>query len=123
MATVERHAAHQWQTINRYADSAATKRVATSAYAFAFVDNLREAKEFRPTEIGLMTTSKDIIGAVLLLQEEEQLLLVEELLDRLSPEADDLEADDMAEELERRRADFARGAAAEIPWSLLHDED
>ncbi len=70
-----------------------------------------------------MTTSKDIIGAVLLLQEEEQLLLVEELLDRLSPEADDLEADDLAAELERRRADFARGTAAEIPWSVLREED
>jgi hypothetical protein len=38
-----------------------------------------------------MTTSEDILGAVLSLQEEEQLLLVEQLLDRLSPEADESE--------------------------------
>lgn len=58
-----------------------------------------------------MTTTEDILGAVLSLQEEEQLLLVEQLLDRLSPEADESEADDLAAELERRRADFARGTA------------
>ncbi len=70
-----------------------------------------------------MTTSEDILGAVLSLQEEEQLLVVEQLLDRLSPEADDLEADDLAVELERRQADFSRGTAEEIPWSVLREED
>ena len=70
-----------------------------------------------------MTTSEDILGAVLSLQEEEQLLVVEQLLDRLSPEADDLEADDLAAELERRQVDFSRGTAEEIPWSVLREED
>lgn len=70
-----------------------------------------------------MTTTEDILGAVLSLQEEEQLLLVEQLLDRLSPEADESEADDLAAELERRQADFARGTAEEIPWSILREED
>jgi plasmid stabilization system protein ParE len=53
-----------------------------------------------------MATSDDILEAVLSLQEEEQLLLVEQFLDRFSPEADESEIDDLAAELERRQADF-----------------
>ena len=70
-----------------------------------------------------MTTSQDILGAVLSLREEEQFLLVEQLLDRLSPESDESGDDELAAELERRKADFERGAAGEIPWSVLREED
>ena len=70
-----------------------------------------------------MTTSQDILGAVLSLPEEEQILLVERLLDRLSPEPDESGDDELAAELERRKADFERGAAGEIPWSVLREED
>jgi putative addiction module component (TIGR02574 family) len=49
------------------------------------------------------------------LREEEQFLLVEQLLDRLSPESDGLADDDLTAELERRKADFEQGTAREIP--------
>ena len=70
-----------------------------------------------------MTTSQEILGAVLSLPEEEQFLLVERLLDRLSPEPDESPDDELAAELARRKADFERGTAGEIPWSVLRDED
>jgi putative addiction module component (TIGR02574 family) len=70
-----------------------------------------------------MTTSQHILGAVLSLGEEERLLLVEQLLDRLSPESDELSDDELAAELQRRRADFEQGTAGEIPWSVLRAED
>ncbi|TVS14300.1 MAG: hypothetical protein EA424_19940 [Planctomycetaceae bacterium] len=69
-----------------------------------------------------MSATQDILGAVLSLREEEQFLLVEQLLDRLSPESDGLADDDLAAELERRRADFEHGTAGEIPWSMLREE-
>ena len=70
-----------------------------------------------------MTTSQDILDAVLSLREDEQFLLVEQLLDRLSPEPDESEDDDLAAELERRKADFEEGTAGEIPWSVLREEE
>jgi putative addiction module component (TIGR02574 family) len=70
-----------------------------------------------------MTTSQDILGAVLSLQEEEQFLLVEQLLDRLSPKPEELGDDELAAELQRRKADFEQGTAGEIPWSVLREED
>lgn len=65
-----------------------------------------------------MTTSQDIPGTVLALQEEEQLLLVEQLLDRLSPEPDGLRDDQLLTQLQRRKADFEQGTAGEIAWSV-----
>jgi len=70
-----------------------------------------------------MTTSQEILGAVLSLGEDEQFLLVEQFLDRLSPEPDESGDDDLAVELERRKADFERGTAGEIPWSVLREEE
>jgi putative addiction module component (TIGR02574 family) len=70
-----------------------------------------------------MTTSQDILGAVLALQEEEQFLLVEQLLDRLSPEPDELGNDELAAELQRRKADFEQGTAGDVSWSVLREED
>ena len=69
-----------------------------------------------------MPTSQDILGAVLCLQEDEQFLLVEQLLERLSPESDELGDDELAAELQRRKADFEQGTAGEIPWSVLREE-
>ena len=70
-----------------------------------------------------MTTSQEILGAVLSLREDEQFLLVEQSLDRLSPEPDESGDDDLAAELEQRKADFERGTAGEIPWSVLREEE
>lgn len=70
-----------------------------------------------------MTTSQEILGPVLSLREDEQFLLVEQLLDRLSPEPDESGDDDLAAELERRKADFEHGTAGEIPWSMLREEE
>ena len=69
-----------------------------------------------------MTTSHDILGAVLSLQ-EEQLLFVEQLLERLSPEPDEFGDDEIAAELQRRKVDFEQGTAGEIPWSELREEN
>lgn len=71
----------------------------------------------------MVTRSEEILGAVLSLRKEEQFQLVEQLLDHLSPESDDLRDDELAAELERRRADFKQGTAGEIPWAVLRDED
>ncbi len=70
-----------------------------------------------------MATSQDVLGAFLSLEKDDQFLLMEQLLDRLSPEADDLGDDELAAELERRRKDFERDTADEIPWSVLRGED
>ena len=70
-----------------------------------------------------MTTSQDILDAVLSLQDQEQFLLVEELLDRLSPEPDELGDDELAAELQQRKAEFEQGTAGAIPWSVLREED
>ena len=70
-----------------------------------------------------MTTSQDILGAVLSLPEQEQFLLVEQLLDRLSPDPDELGDDELAVELQRRKGDFEQGTAGAIPWSVLREED
>ncbi|HPM79616.1 MAG TPA: hypothetical protein PLF81_02910 [Candidatus Anammoximicrobium sp.] len=43
--------------------------------------------------------------------------------DRLSPEPDESGDDDLAVELERRKADFERGTAGELPWSVLREEE
>lgn len=56
------------------------------------------------------------------LKDEERFLLVEQLLERLSPESDELTDDELATELERRKAEFERGTADPIPWSVLRDE-
>jgi hypothetical protein len=56
------------------------------------------------------------------LEEEEQFLFVEQLLDRLSPEPDELADDELAGELQRRKTDFERGTAGEIAWSVLREE-
>ena len=56
------------------------------------------------------------------LQDEERFHLVERLLEEFSPESDELTDDQLATELERRRADFERGTADEVPWSELRDE-
>ncbi len=54
---------------------------------------------------------------------EFQVLLMERLLDRLSPEPDEPAGDELVAELERRKADVERGAAGEIPWSVLREEN
>ena len=68
-------------------------------------------------------TTQEILGAGLSLEEEEQFLVVEELLDHLSPEPDEAGDEELAAELERRKADFEQGTAGEIPWSVLREED
>ncbi len=69
-----------------------------------------------------MTSTEEILGAVMALQDEERFHLVERLLEEFSPESDELTDDQLATELERRRADFERGTADEVPWSELRDE-
>lgn len=70
-----------------------------------------------------MPTSQDVLGAVLSLQKDEQFLLVEQLLDRLSPESYELGDDEFAAELQRRRGDFEQGTAGEVPWSVLRADE
>jgi len=69
-----------------------------------------------------MTTTEEILGAVMALQDEERFLFVEQLLEQLSPESDELTDEELTTELERRKTDFERGTADAIPWSVLRDE-
>lgn len=69
-----------------------------------------------------MTSTEEILGAVMALQDEERFLFVEQLLEQLSPESDELTDDELATELDRRKADFEQGTANAIPWSELRDE-
>ena len=69
-----------------------------------------------------MTSTEEILGSVMALEDEERFLFVEQLLEQLSPESDELTDDELATELERRKADFERGTADAIPWSVLRDE-
>ncbi len=63
-----------------------------------------------------------VFDAALALPEAERSLLAERLLETLSPEADDVSDDEMAAELDRRRAEIEQGTVKPIPWSELRFE-
>lgn len=71
----------------------------------------------------MTTTTQTVFEAAMALPEPERLLLVERLLDELSPEADDLNDDELAIELDRRRKEFELGTAEPVPWSRLRTEE
>jgi putative addiction module component (TIGR02574 family) len=63
-----------------------------------------------------------LFDAALALPEAERALLAERLLASLSPEVDDVTDDELAAELDRRRAEVEQGAVQPIPWSELRLE-
>jgi putative addiction module component (TIGR02574 family) len=67
--------------------------------------------------------TQTVFEAAMALPEPERLLLVERLLDELSPDADTLNDDELANELNRRKKEFESGTADPIPWSRLQAEE
>ncbi len=63
-----------------------------------------------------------VFDAALALPEAERALLAERLLESLSPEIDDVNDDELAAELDRRRTEVDRGTVQPIPWSELRLE-
>jgi putative addiction module component (TIGR02574 family) len=68
------------------------------------------------------TTGQDIIDAAMRLSEPQRAHVVQELLDSLSPQAENLLDDVWAEELERRLAEFLQDETTAIPWAQLKSE-
>jgi putative addiction module component (TIGR02574 family) len=66
-------------------------------------------------------SSETVVNAALALPEEERAMLAERLLESL-PATGDVTDDDLAAELERRRADVTGGTAEAVPWSQLRRE-
>lgn len=64
-----------------------------------------------------------LFEAAMALPESERNLLIERLLETLSDDAEELTDDELAAELDRRRAEMANGTAGAIPWSELAKED
>ena len=71
----------------------------------------------------MTTTTQTVFDAAMALPETERLLLVERLLDELSPEAEELNDDQLVIELDRRRKEFEQGTAQPVPWSQLRMEE
>ena len=71
----------------------------------------------------MTATTQTVFEAAMALPEQERLLLVERILDELSPDADALDDDELAAELNRRRRDFELGTADPVTWSQLQAEE
>lgn len=66
--------------------------------------------------------SQDIVEAALRLTELERAQVVQNLLDSLSPDAEQLMDDAWVAELDRRVAAFERGDADAVPWSQVKEQ-
>ncbi|MBI3468335.1 MAG: addiction module protein [Planctomycetes bacterium] len=66
--------------------------------------------------------TRQIFAAALALPVMQRARLAERLLETLSLDVDDLSDDELAAELDRRRAQVRRGTARLIPWSKLRRE-
>jgi putative addiction module component (TIGR02574 family) len=64
-----------------------------------------------------------LFDAILALPEEEQELLVERLLERFSPQAEELDDERLYAELERRSAEIEDGSVKPVPWSEVRLEE
>ncbi len=67
----------------------------------------------------MIAPRQTIVRDALKLPEEERARVVQDLLDSLSPEANDLLDDVWAEELDRRFAAWEANPSAGTPWSEL----
>jgi putative addiction module component (TIGR02574 family) len=75
------------------------------------------------TPSGIMNSEHQaVIDAALALPEAERALLTERLLDSLSPEMDEVDAEELFAELNRRRADLTGDPSIAIPWSDIAKE-
>ena len=63
-----------------------------------------------------------VFDAALGLAEAERALLAERLLESLEPDLEELTEDELAAELDRRRAEIDQGIVTPIPWSQVHFE-
>ncbi len=66
--------------------------------------------------------SQQIFDAALGLPEAERALLASRLLESLEPELEELTEDELAAELDRRRAEIDQGIVTPIPWSQVRFE-
>jgi putative addiction module component (TIGR02574 family) len=66
--------------------------------------------------------SQQVFDAAMGLPETERALLAERLLESLQPELEELSEDELAAELDRRRAEIEQGIVKPIPWSQVRFE-
>ncbi len=66
--------------------------------------------------------NQQVFNAALGLPEAERALLAERLLESLGPELEELTEDELAAELDRRRAEIDQGIVKPIPWSQVRFE-
>ena len=69
--------------------------------------------------LAMSDQSQQIFDAALGLPEAERALLAEQLLESLEPELEELTEDELAAELDRRRAEIDQGIVKPIPWSKV----
>ncbi len=67
-------------------------------------------------------SSKGVVKAALQLPEPERAQVVQELLNSLSPDAEQLIDDAWAAELDRRVAEFNKGDVDSVTWEELKEE-
>jgi putative addiction module component (TIGR02574 family) len=65
---------------------------------------------------------KEILSAALTLPERERVYLVEDLLESITPAADELDEEAFLAEVARRSDEVEKGTAELVPWSVLRDE-
>lgn len=64
-----------------------------------------------------------IVEAALRLSEAERARVIQQLIDSLSPDAEQLIDDVWEEELDRRWAEFQSGNGDPVPWSILRNQE
>jgi putative addiction module component (TIGR02574 family) len=71
----------------------------------------------------MTTQSEAIVNAALTLPEHERLQVAERILETLPSNLDDLDEEEFAAELERRRTEMMNDPSIGIPWKkVLEDE-
>ena len=73
-------------------------------------------------ESAVSEQNQQVFQAALRLPEVERALLAEQLLDSLGPESEELTEDELAAELDRRRAEIDQVIVKPIPWSQVRFE-
>ena len=61
--------------------------------------------------------TRSLLAAVLALPEAERERLVDELLEALPPRTDELNADELEAEFDRRFEEYQRDPSTAVPWS------
>lgn len=70
----------------------------------------------------MSVTGQNILQAALALPEKERILLVEQLLVSISPDANDLDEEELGTMLEERLAEVQQGRTQTVSWTELKQQ-